>query len=425
MAGKQCISYKAEAWDILQYLFKVEMINDHTLHFVTAFSGKIDVEQLKTAVNISASVFPLIRCRFTESEKRPYWEDCDYTADEMVSFLDTDNSQKRVDDFVCTEIDAFVGPQVKLVLIRSGDNDTLVVLMNHMLCDAAGFKDYLYLLSDIYSNLKEKPDYCPKVSGSRRISQVVKSFSTRKKLGIFATKNDMSIHDTTSFELTGDLENPFIEKRKIPRELFYQLKAYAKKHSATVNDLFLSAYIRTLYLIFGHAVTVPCTIDLRKYLDSRKAEGICNLCTNLSCNIGQEIGETFDQTIDKVRQAMDREKLSVSCIKSIMLMEKVFDILPYKTAKMVVEKNFSNAPIAFTNIGIIDMSRLTFGETEIADAYMTGSIKYAPYFQMAVSTFDNQVTLSINLYGTQADRKIVSHFMDSIVQELQSIASAQ
>lgn len=90
MAGKQCISYEVEAWDILQYRFKVKMINDHTLHFVAAFSGEIDVEQLKTAVNISASVFPLIKCKFAESERHPHWEDCDYTANEMLSFLDTD-----------------------------------------------------------------------------------------------------------------------------------------------------------------------------------------------------------------------------------------------------------------------------------------------------------------------------------------------
>lgn len=421
MADKRRTIYQAEAWDILQYLFKAKKINDHTLHFVAAFSGNIDVEQLKTAVDLSTNPFPLIRCRFSKSEKRPYWEDCGYTANEMVIHIDTDDTDKSINDFTCNEVDAFAGPQVKLQVIRSRDHDTLAVLMNHMLCDAAGFKDYLYLLGDIYSNLEVNPNYRPKISGSRRISQVTKSFSMHDKLKIIASKNNMSIHDPAAFELAGNLRSPFIEQRKISRELFDQLKIYVKKRGATVNDLFLSAYIRRLYQTFGHAVTIPCTVDLRKYLINRQAEGICNLCTNLTCNIGQEIGTTFDQTIDKVKQAMDREKSSMSCLKSMTLLEKVFDILPYKAAKKIVDKSFSNAPIAFTNIGIIDKSRISFGTAEITEAYMTGSIKYAPYFQLAVSTFDKQATLSINLYGTQSDRIKISLFLDSIVQELQSI----
>lgn len=424
MAVKHSL-YKAEAWDILQYLFKVKKINDHTLHFVAQFSGKIDEERLKTAVNLTARVFPLIRCRFEKSNKRPRWVDGGYTADDMVSCLETDNSEKSVDDFVCREIDAFAGPQMKIRLLRSGGNDTLVVLMNHMLCDAAGFKDYLYLLSGIYSKLDENANYNPEALGSRRISQVIKSFSLRDKLKIAAGKNDMSTHDSAAFELTGDLKNPFIEKRQIPREWFCRLKAYAKKHNATVNDLFLAAYIRRLNSIFGRVITIPCTVDLRKYLANRKAESICNLCTNLSCHIGQEVGVSFDQTLDKVKRAMDKEKSGTACLKSITMLEKVFDILPYKTAEKIVDKSFSNALIAFTNIGILDKSRLLFGKTEMAGAYMTGSIKYAPYFQLAVSTFDNMPTLSINLYGTQSDREKISDFLDGVVGELKSAAPFQ
>lgn len=118
---------------------------------------------------------------------------------------------------------------------------------------------------------------------------------------------------------------------------------------------------------------------------------------------------------------MDREKSSISCLRSITLLEKVFDILPYKSAKKIIDKSFSNAPIAFTNIGILDKSRFTFGKTEITEAYMTGSIKYVPYFQLAVSTYDDQATLSINLYGTQSDQHKVSLFLDGMVHELQSV----
>ncbi|NRU21657.1 hypothetical protein [Clostridium beijerinckii] len=117
---------------------------------------------------------------------------------------------------------------------------------------------------------------------------------------------------------------------------------------------------------------------------------------------------------------MNKQKSNIACIKSVAMLEKVFDILPHKIARGIVEKKFVNPPIAFTNIGIIDEKQLIFGETNIIEAYMTGSIKYDPYFQLAVSTFDNVATLSVNLYGTQSDKNKVNIFLDKFINELQA-----
>ncbi|WP_315074009.1 hypothetical protein [uncultured Clostridium sp.] len=45
--------YDAEALDILQHLFKVKKINDHTLHFVAKFLGQLDLKRFSKAVNAS------------------------------------------------------------------------------------------------------------------------------------------------------------------------------------------------------------------------------------------------------------------------------------------------------------------------------------------------------------------------------------
>jgi Uncharacterized protein containing a NRPS condensation (elongation) domain len=417
------IEYRVEAWDILQYLFKTTKINDHTLHFVATFSERIDFERLKKSVCLSADVFPLLKCRFKETGRRPSWVKYEYTTDDMLTLIESVEEEKALNQFLYTEVDASIGPQIKLGVIRGSETDTLVVLMNHMLCDAAGFKDYLYMLSSIYNNIDTNPDFHPPKLGSRKLYQIIEVFSFKEKIKIMASKNDMSTHDPAKFLLDGDLNNPFIEKRSITADVFTKLKVYSKNHGATINDIVLTAYIRTLYQRFGHVIAVPSTVDLRKYMKNRQAEGICNLCTNLTCDIGAEIGTTFVETLEKVRQCMDKEKSSISCMKSISLLEKVFDLLPYSLAKGIVEKSFINAPIAFTNIGVLDKVRLSFDGLEITNAYMTGSIKYSPYFQLAISTFDNKPTLSINLFGTQADRTKVSVFLDDLIKELYGAVS--
>ena len=416
--------YKVEAWDILQYLFKTKKINDHTLHFVATFSARIDFDRLKRSVELSTDVFPLLKCRFKETKRRhPCWEKCAFTADDLLTLLET-NDEEAFNAFLYTEVNTFIGPQIKLGVIRGAKTDKLVVLMNHMLCDAAGFKDYLYMLSSIYTNIDKDSDFCPPVLGSRRLHQIMKSFSFLEKIKIFTSKDDMFTHDAATFQLEGDLSNPFIEKRTVPAEVFAKLKIYTKNHGVTINDIILTAYIRTLYRMFGHVIAVPCTVDLRKYLTNCHSEGICNLCTNLTCDIGFTIGASFEETLEKVKQSMDKEKSRISCAKNISLLEKVFDLLPYSWAKNIVNKTFTNAPIAFTNIGILDKARLFFEGLEITDAYMTGSIKYSPYFQLAISTFNNKPTLSINLFGSQADRDKISVFLDDVIKELYGTVSA-
>jgi NRPS condensation-like uncharacterized protein len=420
MINSRFVNYQVEAWDTLQHLFKVKNINDHTLHFVATLAEKLDLNRFKQAVNHSVDAFPLARSSFNEIENQSFWEDMEYTAEDMVKILETSNTDKNINEFICKEIDTLNGPQLKFEVIRDDKNDTLCVSINHMLCDAAGFKDYLYMLSYIYSNIEENPYYLPSPMGNRKISQIFKTFSIRDKLKIMFSKNDMFSLDQAKLELEGNPSSPFIEIRTILKEHFCQIKAYAKKHGATVNDVILTAYMRVLFQIFDRVVTTTCTVDMRKYLPDHRADGICNLCTNLTCNIGSEIGTEFEQTLIKVKKAMDKEKSNIASVKSIFIMEKVFDIFPYKLARDIIRKKFTNPLIAFTNIGILDKTRLTFGKAAIIRAYMTGSIKYSPYFQLAISTFDDQATLSVNLYGTQSDRNKISLFLDKLVQELQN-----
>lgn len=419
MMSKGLVKYRAEAWDILQHLFKEKRINDRTIHFAATFSENLNLECLKKSVDLSAAAFPLIRCGFHERSGRPYWENKGYTSDDMVEFVETENVNAAVWKALRKEADERNGPQVKITIIRNGKTDTLCVTINHMLCDAAGFKDYLSLLSSIYTGVEKDPGYCPvPLTGKRNLRQIMKTFSWFDRLKIFTGNNDMTKPDTAKFDFEGDLKHPFIEMKTIPREKVRPLKDYAKLHGATVNDVLLTAYIRALYQQFGRVVAVPCTVDLRKYLPNRKAGSICNLVTNLTCDIGADIGASFDSTLEKVKERMDQQKADIVSLKSILLMEAAFRVIPYRLMGKAVDPFFSNPPIAFTNLGILDKGKLTFGTTKMTGAWMTSSIKFVPYFQIAVSTFDDVMALSANLYGTQADRNKISRFLAKMVSEL-------
>ncbi|HEX3018461.1 MAG TPA: hypothetical protein VHP31_11505 [Caproicibacter sp.] len=417
MAETNPVSYPFVAWDILQHLFEVGKMNDHTLHFSATFAGRLDYERLKKAVDLSADVFPLIRCRFAEEGRRPRWVDMGFTSDDMVTLAETEHKEEAIQKFLCRKAD-LNGPQLKVGVLRN-TGDTLCVTINHMLCDAAGFKEFLYLLCSLYNGMESSPEYQRgSAVRNRRLKQVLKSFSVSGKAKIFLRKNDLIHPDQTTFNFEGNLKNPFIEIRSIPQDDFRRLKAYAKAHGATVNDVMLAAFFRALYRKYGRVFACPCTVDLRKHLPGRKADGITNLVTMLVCDIGPEPGASFEDTLKKVNTAMNLAKSDTSSLKSILLLEMLFSFMPYRKARKLLEKKFSNAPIAFTNIGILNKGLLHFDGIIMESAFMSGSIKYAPHFQVALSTFDDEAVLSVNLYGSVSDRKLIADFLDDFVGEL-------
>lgn len=71
-----------------------------------------------------------------------------------------------------------------------------------------------------------------------------------------------------------------------------------------------------------------------------------------------------------------------------------------------------------TNVGILDPGAMAFGNLRPNDAFLCGSIKYKPYLQLAMSSYDGQLTLSANLYGSAVDRDRICSFLDEIEAEL-------
>lgn len=411
--------YKVETWDIMQFLFA--KFNDHQIHSVIKFDAYIDEERLKRAVDLLTVAFPLVRCRFSESGGHPCWEDAGFTANDMVFLKKTENIDEEIQRLICPKIDEFNGPQLRIYVVRNDKADSLCVIINHMLCDGEGFKEILYLLSSIYSHFGNDPTYKPVYCmGSRSVRQVLRVFNWKSKVGIILAKYGLSRHDNSIvFELEGDRSKPFIITHTLERDRFLSMKSYAKQHGATINDVILTAYIRTLHKTLGErTASIQCILDMRRFLPGKKAQGYCNLTSNLVCDIGPEIGERFDDTLIRVKNAMDAEKEGRGCLNLFILLEVLFHTMPYKTSKWLVLKNYDNPPLAMSNIGIIDHNRLSFDGMHITGAFVTGSIKYKPFFQLALSTFEDQITFSVGFHGTQADKEKIEAFLKRLDKEL-------
>jgi len=416
--------YPAEMFDQMQFFF--QDYNNHQLHGAILFTGRLDRKCLKKAVSLSMDLVPILRSRYVESTWHPFWESIGTDHDDdVVTCVDTNCIEEEIDRFLTGKTDEFRGPQLLVRIAGSPERDALCVVMNHMVCDGVGFKEYLYLLSSLYTNLRRDLDYRPSDApgGSRSINQIYKHLRLIDRLKLLFMRKHISSHDIgLVFPLSGTGETPFIVTHKLSRSRFQALKEYRRRYGATINDIVVAAYIRALYRVLGapsdKPFTMPCAMDLRRFLAGGKAEAICNLTGTVICDIGEEIGDGFADTVIKVKQNMDKKKSDFSGLHGLAMLGILNKLIPYAKAKALFKDKFINPMIYVTNIGVIDNSRLVFDDLTVLDAFITGSIKYPPYFQLALTSFDEEITFSINLYGTASDREQAEKFLRILDEEL-------
>jgi NRPS condensation-like uncharacterized protein len=115
---------------------------------------------------------------------------------------------------------------------------------------------------------------------------------------------------------------------------------------------------------------------------------------------------------------MDKKKGSNIGLNGFIKLDLMHRILGDRIANRMLMSILKNPLICMTNVGILDSAQIAFGDLRPRDAFLCGSIKYKPYFQLAISSYDGELTLSVNLLGCASDRNSILSFFDEIEAEL-------
>lgn len=418
------MDFTVEVFDQFQLLSDVKGFNDHQVHSVLRFESGPDPEILKNAVISSIEAIPILATRYVEGA-RPYWTSLDPT-DFGRAFLIA-RTENEIEEFLSSPVDERIGPQVRVCLLESSPF-TVAFKMNHMVCDAAGFKDYLYFVCKIYSMLMRDPEFRPPaITGGRSMRGVLRQFGLGAKLkSIFLQGKQNNVTGGARFPLTDSREDrPFILIRKLRRERADELKAYGRTKGATLNDVVLAAFYRCLFrrleLSPGTELQIPVMVDMRRYLGGI---GTFMSLTNLSSTVITQLlyrpDEPFAGTLGRVKAVMDKKKGSNIGLNGFIKLNLMYRILGDRIANRLLRSVLKNPLICMTNVGILDSAQISFGDIRPYDAFLCGSIKYKPYFQLAMSSYDGELSLSVNLRGSANDRDRILSFFDEIEADLRN-----
>lgn len=416
---------KAEMWDRMQFLFR--NYYDRMVHAKLTYEGSFDMAVLKNAVVYMVEKAPVLHSSFNTTVIEPYWKEEQYTADDIVSYQKVADADEAADEWLLGVIPYDNNVQIKIAVFEDDKHSVLAWRNNHMCMDGGDLKYFLSTLCENYSCLK-KGDYSAlhMKSGSRSYDQVYSKLEgedLKHAKGLY--KNISKTEDKVAFPWSESVpeDTNRIVRRVINEDDFSKLHELSKKMGITVNDALMAAVFRSLYEMCGlkddDSLTVSCAIDLRKHIVEGGLQGGLTNHTAWMAVRTMNKGESIQDTIvNVIRSTKEFKRDKFMGLYSLPLLKLAYTIFPQDIAEFAIKAGYTNPLIAVSNMGLLNEQQLTFDGMKLVDGFISGAVKYKPFFLMSVTTLMKKVTLSTAIRGNQKDVDIANRYFDLVMKNI-------
>ena len=414
---------KAELYDKIHNV--IGNYNDRMVRGAFEYDFEIDPKCLETALVCAVEANPVLHSAFAKRQFCHFWRVEEFLPEDVFSFVYAEDYGSKVDEFLCSSFLPESNVQFKVKLFIGKGKSTIAFMTNHMCMDGGDLKRFIKLLCSAYNSVikGESISYLEK-GGSRGYSAVYKDLSGKYKIKAKLLYSNPTPKNTPVFPLEDNREedHSFIIKRTVSAEHFNAVKALSKKHGATINDVILAAYFKSLYELAefgaGSAVNISSAIDLRRYIKDKESLGFTNHSAYLPYSInGKDL--SFVELLEKVVKISDKYRSDCfSGLNGLPLLHFGFTALPAFIADKLVKRFYNNPSIALSNIGILYESDYSLSSKEPLSAFITGTVKYKPGVMVTVTTYKNQLTFTMCSRGSKTDRAKLEKLLACIERNL-------
>jgi NRPS condensation-like uncharacterized protein len=352
-------------------------------------------------------------------------------AREILQVVETPGTKREEEIqrvFACP-LDVNEGPQLLAFLVRDAQRDSLCLIINHMLCDTAGYKHYLTEVARLYSCIAEGLDPSPAPFVRQRDTRaVMKGFTLRDRWRALSTTFTPSTEEIREFRQNTEFAfeaGPFnLLTASLPATSFKPIRIAAKALGFTVNDLFMASLALAYHRVRKvDKIVLPCTIDLRRFAPPSVKMGITNLAGRCPCVIEISPNDMTEDVMAKVVESMKTYKqglYAVSCI--ISWQKRLKTASPQQIRQMFQNDDFA-LPFSATNLGIIDEDCVRFGDVSVRSAHVAGPAIRLAAFLIGISTFRDELTVSTCIESDNTAKDFVRATFSAMTEELLAFGS--
>lgn len=398
-------------------IFHARAVADQQVSFVLEFAGSLEIGRLERALDLLHSTLPVLSTKIVINPhtlrrvRVPYQQP-------LLKIVEVPNDGfADLTTFISTPCDPEKELPLKVLLIRHKSEDTLCVKIDHTVTDAAGLKFLLGLLAEAYTAGK----ITQKINFKRGFGQIFRKVPLSTLVRASA-KADIGVPGPAIVQKSL-VERAFIERVTLAPERFTQVSAAAKQLDATLNDALLAGLFRTIFSYLPgeyeepFAVMVP--VDMRRYLYADERGTLANLSSAVYPKLVRIPGEVPADTVRRVKASMDAYKRNQPGLGALLLMT-VGAINGGKILhdRYQVASGRGSRFINFTNFGNITSQCLTFASLPLKQVYGVGPLQNPPGVLIAISTYQNNLHLTVQSRGDDTLRLFIHNFLDEIFTQL-------
>lgn len=410
-------------------------VTDATLHGLVELEGRLDETRLARALRLLVDVEPVLGCRFVTPDGPPRFErreDLDRLGWCTVEHQPPDGATlgawltQAVDPLQA--VDPMRDPLVSATLLR-GERDVLWLRLSHLAGDAAGLRSCLGRLAELTRALQRDPDHrpTPDPRARRGLGQVTRPQGIWERLRMLRR----GLRDLGSrgyprswwrFPTTPGIRGASAPGRSyvwhpLGTAQVRAMRDHARAHGATLNDLFVTAYLRALARVIRPGPEVPLrlrfTVDLRRYLPAKGTGAVCNLSTFGFLNAGPGPERSFAELLTRVSAEMRAQKADFLGLGEAALFGPMLASMPYAWLARASQRMQQRPPPpelltpTLTNMGVLDPRGLAFDGLGVRSAWLLPPVMYPPGFAIAASGFGDTITLSGGFCSSAISRRRV------------------
>ena len=417
--------HRAELYDKIQNV--IGNYNDRMVRGIFQYDFDINTDILCDILMNFCELSPVMHSVFCKGVFTHYWREKTVTTEDIISIKYTDTPEIDAMQFICGMLPMENGVQFKLGVFKnkSKTQSILAVITSHMYMDGGDLKYFLRMLCKAYNNaINNKPYTKLLKNGSRSYKIVYRDLNKKISNKAKCLFSNPTPKNTKVFGLTESSykDSSFIITKIISSEFFYGIKEYGKIHNATINDMILTAYFISLYNMgkvdLGEAINISSAIDLRRYMTDSEKTGITNHSSYLPYTI--MLGSSdFNNVLHSVTAISHNYKSDpFTGLYGLPLLNLGYSVFMPFISDRLVKKFYNNPYLAISNIGILHEDFYRIGECSPQKAFITGSVKYKPGIMVTVTTYKNEMTLSMCCKGNENDKKMLEKLLSGIKENL-------
>lgn len=369
----------------------------------------LDIPRFLKSIEKMQKVFPQLFCRYDLSTNT--FISLNQQAQEIFLFIEEET------DPLIFPLDFLTGCQLTIFYREKEMFSELFFLESHLVGDGATLKKVMALLIAFYN----KPDLLVG-NNSQNLEEILTALP---KKGLSQTyRQDTTTPLALKFPLLRDEPYKKVHQTSIEKKDLTYLHGKGKAQGLTLNDLFLTGYMRLLknYNPNVSSIALACPTDLRQFLpkEAQKNLHLGNFTARYNPQVTIEITEDFLTSAKKVHQEMIFLKENYQFLQSILPLVENFKSFSLKELKNQAKKNYHMRKISYTNMALLEQKDYAFFDNQTLNAFTSGAFRKAPMFQVCFSTFSGNLNLVANVIGDDSQQKFAKKLLEELKEQLLS-----